>query len=92
MGSHGGKREGAGRKPDKIKAALADLVPDVIALVESLLRDSTAKAPDRLRAAELVAKYSLAPPEQKVSIDASVKLYQVVKGPDGRDVDPTAVV
>lgn len=93
----GGKRRNSGRRTDAQRAAFSgaikDLKPAALAFLHETLNDPRGYAKDRLKAAEIVLKYTEKLPEQDHNVNAAVKLYKVgVEGEDDGPSDPTSGV
>lgn len=73
--AHGGKREGAGRKPLTLEHKVRDLtsphIPGAIETLVEIMNDDTAKSADRISASRLLLAYYFGQPKQMVDVETS---------------------
>jgi hypothetical protein len=77
MVTHGGKRQGAGRKPVVMEKSIKELVSpymkDAVETVIEILTNKGAKEADRLTAAKLLLAYGYGNPKSEVDLNNNIQ-------------------
>lgn len=75
--SHGGARQGAGRKTIAMEKSIKELVspylPDAVKTVCQIMMDESAKGADRVSAAKLLLAYGFGNPKSELDINNNIK-------------------